>query len=62
MTNLEINVSVKYTQIRVLFFPIGSVTLAGDSIEVSVFGITIYKRIGSKRKLFGFMLKDADRA
>jgi len=62
MANLKMKLAVKYTQIRVLFLPIGSVTFVGDSIEVSIFGVTIYKRIGNKRKLLCFRLKDADSA
>jgi len=60
MANLKMKLEVKYTQIRVLFLPVGSVTLVGDSIVVSIFGVTIYKRIGNKRKLLGFRLKDLE--
>jgi len=51
MAKLDIEFNV--TKVAIIFFPIATYTSIVDAAKLTVFGVSVYQRVGDVRKLFG---------
>lgn len=54
MAKATMSLDVQITKYRLVFFPVATYTKVGDSEELTIFGISVYKRAGCAREILGF--------
>ena len=56
MASMPKRIDVEVTSLRIIFFPVATYARVSGMAQLTVFGVTVYKRMGENKSLFGVVV------